>query len=449
MSLWFYGFFNPSYLFIIITSILVNYEIYRLLKNNVRRKLFLVLGLIANIGSLFYFKYFDFFLENMNRLFQTDFPLRHILLPLGISFFTFQQISFIVDAYKGETPVYNLREYALFVTFFPQLIAGPIVTHNEILPQFAAPVNHRIHPDNLAKGLYVFTLGLAKKVLLADVFGQAVNWGYSYPSMLSSASAWLVILFYSIQLYFDFSGYCDMARGIGCLFNITLPVNFHSPYQAVDFIDFWKRWHITLSRFFTRYVYIPLGGSRKGKLRTYINFMAVFLLSGLWHGAGFTFLLWGTMHGIIYVLTKAFHPYIRRLPKLLTRTVTFLLVSLAWVYFRADTIAQANTLIGTALSIGQPFGAPGIAPELAVCFQTEELWYLLRLLKMDVLPYSQFYLMTGFTAVACYYMFAAANVQERAENFRPRLRTALLTAVLFVWSVVSFSGVSTFLYFNF
>ena len=256
-------------------------------------------GVLCNLGILFYFKYFDFFIENVNAVFGTSFLLKGILLPLGISFFTFQQIGFLVDTYRGEIRECTFLDYALFVSFFPQLIAGPIVNHNEMMPQFDKIGKQKLDWDRFAGGVFLFTLGMVKKVLVADTFGKAVNWGYANVLNLSGVDSVLLILFYVLQLYFDFSGYCNMARGLGWLFGIEIPVNFNSPYKAVSIVDFWKRWHITLSRFFTKNVYIPLGGNRKGRGRMYFNLFLIYLLSGIWHGAGWTFVLWSVTQGAV------------------------------------------------------------------------------------------------------------------------------------------------------
>ena len=317
MSLWFYGYFNLSYLGIICGSIVVNFLFSRVMERRkdagTDTKLFLILGICFNVAVIFYFKYFDFFISNINAVFGSDFAMRNILLPLGISFFTFQQISFMVDSYKGETKGYSFLDYALFVAFFPQLVAGPIVLHSELIPQFHDSSRHRVNFDNLSRGIILFTRGLGKKILIADTFGRAVDWGFSWAAIASSGQDALsfyeviiVMLSYTFQIYFDFSGYSDMAIGLGAMFNLDLPVNFNSPYKALSISDFWKRWHMTLTRFLTRYIYIPLGGNRKGKVRTYINVMTVFLVSGIWHGANWTFILWGVLHGGFQCINKLF-----------------------------------------------------------------------------------------------------------------------------------------------
>lgn len=233
----------------------------------------------------------------MNAVFGSSFELKNIVLPLGISFFTFRQISYIVDSYRGETKGYTFWDYAFFVSFFPQLVAGPIVMYNEIIPKFRKPGNWHVVVENFSKGIYIFAIGLFKKVIIADRFGKAVTYGFGNIEILSSMEALVVSLSYTFQLYFDFSGYCDMASGIGYMFNIELPQNFNSPYNAKSIAEFWDRWHMSLTRFLRNYVYIPLGGNQRGKLRTYVNIMVVYLIGGIWHGANWTFILWGMLHG--------------------------------------------------------------------------------------------------------------------------------------------------------
>ena len=318
MSFWFYGYFNPSYLWIMCSSIVVNYLLSQLLQRRwegtiskgqlaLLKKALLGIGLIFNLGLIFYFKYYDFFVDNLNKCFSTDFQLKNIVLPLGISFFTFQQVSYMVDSYRGETKEYNFTDYTLFVTFFPQLIAGPIVLHNEVLPQFEDKNNWKINWDNIARGLYMFAAGLVKKAVIADTLSGSVSWGYSHlGSGLTSMDAILTMLAYTFQIYFDFSGYCDMATGLGYMFNIHIPMNYNSPYKALSVVEFWKRWHLTLTRFLRTYVYFPLGGSRRGTVRTYINIIIVFLVSGLWHGANWNFICWGLYYFVLLLIEKNF-----------------------------------------------------------------------------------------------------------------------------------------------
>lgn len=268
-------------------------------------KIFLAAGISINLAALFYFKYYNFFIGNVNVLFKADLEIRNIVLPLGISFVTFQQIAFLADAYRKETPDYALWQYALFVLFFPHIISGPIILHNDFMPLLNGD-RKKADWEQFASGIYTFAMGLGKKVLIADMFAEAVDWGYGNIAALNSTSAVFVSIAYSIQIYFDFSGYSDMAVGISRMLRLDLPINFNSPYKAATILEFWDRWHITLTRFFSKYLYIPLGGNRKGNLRTCLNTMAVFLCSGLWHGANWTFVLWGILHGIFYDFNKAF-----------------------------------------------------------------------------------------------------------------------------------------------
>lgn len=447
MSLWFYAYFNIKYLPIIILSICFNYAMNRrIVKSDtaIRKKAWLAVAVIVNIGILFYYKYYDFFIVNVNTVFKSDFHLHGLILPLGISFFTFQQLSYVIDSYKGEVPSYNFLDYALFVTYFPQLIAGPIVTHDEIVPQFADTSKKQVNYENLSKGIMAFSLGLAKKVLLADTFGNAVNWGYENVASLDTTNALLIMLFYTFQIYFDFSGYCDMATGIGLMFNIDITMNFNSPYRALTITEFWKRWHITLTRFFTRYVYIPLGGNRKGNARTYLNIFIVFVVSGLWHGANWTFVLWGIIHGVFSLLTRSFQKQVEKLHPALNWIVTFGFVNVAWVYFRAASIGQANQIIKNILKLN--FGS--ISSSIQNVFNMPEFSVIAKLLKHWIFGDSRFYLLL-FTAFSFFAILHMKNTNERVTAFKPSIWISCVSIVLLVWCIISFSGVSTFLYFNF
>lgn len=447
MSLWFYAYFNVSYLFIILGSVAVNYGIclafQKISRINVR-KLILTAGLTVNIGVLLYYKYMDFFITNINALFRTEYALWGILLPLGISFFTFQQISFVVDSYRGEVPSYSFLYYASYVTFFPQLVAGPIVTYDELIPQFLDENRKRIDWEAMSAGIYIFVIGLAKKVLLADTFGNVVNWEYGHIEKLNSTSALIVMLAYTIQIYFDFSGYCDMAVGIGKMFHVDLPVNFRSPYQAILITDFWDRWHMTLTRFFRKYVYFPLGGSRKGEGRTYLNIMIVFLASGFWHGANWTFIFWGVCHGLFMVVTRRFLRFFQKIPTVINWFLTFVFVNVMWVFFRADSMKQAMQFLGRI--VRWDFGR--IRGSILSRFRPTEIEFLLQRLKIEVPPESPIFLIVFFL-VSALIILGCRNVHEQTEQFKPSVLKLAVSAVLLVWCVFSFSGISTFLYFNF
>ena len=304
----------------------------------------LALGLTINLGLLFYFKYFNFFIDNCNFLFGTDLQFAKIALPLGISFFTFQQLSFIIDRYREDAPCYGFWDYACFITYFPQLIAGPIVLHSEFVPQLQERKNRRLDVDLFFDGAALFILGMGKKVLLEDVLAIIVNAEYNSIPYLDAVSAWVTIICYMLELYFDFSGYCDMARGLGKMFGFELPENFNSPLMATSVKDFWRRWHMTLSRFLTTYIYIPLGGNRKGLAVKCLNLMIVFLVSGFWHGANWTYVVWGLLHGLAMVWEAVF-PKLRFKFEWLNRLCTGIFVTFTFSIFRSESLEQAWALI--------------------------------------------------------------------------------------------------------
>lgn len=450
MSLWFYGYFHAKYLWVIIGSVLFNYLFYKLLrlvKEKSIRKMLLISSMFLNLGLLFYFKYFNFFICNINALLKLDIQAETILLPLGISFFTFQQISFIADTYRGGVVrECGFVEYASFVTFFPQLIAGPIVTYDELIPQFQDDERKRFQWGNFARGIYIFVLGLAKKVLLADTFGNAANWGFSNIGELDSTNAIFTMLSYTIQIYFDFSGYCDMAVGIGKMMNIDLPLNFNSPYKARTITEFWERWHMTLTRFFTKYIYIPLKGNHGTAGRTYCNIMIVFLISGLWHGANWTFILWGVCHGIASVISRCFQRQIKYMYPGLSWIFTFSFVTAAWTIFRAESVRDAWNLFRCVAIL--KFG--NVNENIINCFNLPELIFLRdRFHVTDFMTAYPWLFMVSFFVLAILLVFVHKNAYEKMQEFVPTTLRAVTIAVLLVWCICSFSGVSTFLYFNF
>lgn len=360
-SIFFYGYWNPVYVPLFLLSIAVNYTLGSALTRTPfqghSRKPLLVLGLVFNLGLLGYYKYANFFVETLNQVAGAGFNVVNVILPLAISFYTFQQIAYLVDAYLDESKRYNLVDYSLFVLFFPQLIAGPIVHPQEVLPQFAR-ASYRFRQDDFAVGLTLFLLGLFKKVLIADsvarfatpVFGAAAG-----GAELSLIEAWGGALAYTLQLYFDFSGYSDMAIGLGRMFGIKLPLNFNSPYKATNIVDFWRRWHITLSRWLREYLYIPLGGNRQGMARRHANLMLTMLLGGLWHGAGWTFIFWGGLHGFYLIVNHSWQAFGRRTGftahlnnvwgRGLSRALTFFAVVVGWVFFRAESWGAATAVL--------------------------------------------------------------------------------------------------------
>lgn len=449
MSMVFYGYNSIAYLVMLMISILVNFILVRCMGakgGHVWQRAILLLGLVYNLGILFYFKYYDFFIENVNAVFGTDYSFLRLALPLGISFYTFQQISYVIDAYKGDCEHYDFWEYAAYVSFFPQLIAGPIVYHDELIPQLRAEKNHHIQFENLSKGIYAFALGMAKKVLLADTLSKVVTAGYADVAALNCVSTILVMVCYALQIYFDFSGYCDMAYGIGYLFNVTLPVNFHSPYKAASIREFWDRWHMTLTRFFTKYIYIPLGGSRRGVVRTYVNVMVVFLVSGIWHGANWTFILWGVVNGLGNLFDRIFDRILRRIPHLIRVLFTFCFCSVAWSMFRAQSLDQGFMMIRNLGTAGDGRVYEPLTEAFDKLLEVRLFGWMGLGPLMQAYPWLMPAVFAALLVCACLWM---RNTQEKVADGRYGIWRIVTTVGLLIWSILSLSEVSEFLYFNF
>ena len=360
-SLVFYGYWNPPYVFLLVLSTCANYFTGKIIDPNSGGKqksrfALLVLGVSGNILLLAYFKYFNFFVSTINEVFQAGWNFEKVILPLAISFFTFQKIAYLVDAYRGDVSEHSFLNFSFFVSFFPQLIAGPIVHHAELIPQVQRQNFYRAIPENFLLGASIFIIGLFKKVVIADSCGELATPLFTQAAAnayFGTVEAWTGVLAYTFQIYFDFSGYSDMAIGVARLFGFQLPENFRAPYRATNMIEFWRRWHITLSRFLKNYLYIPMGGNRKGVVMRYRNLFVTMLLSGLWHGAGWTFLVWGGLHGFFLVINTLWKSSFSNLkipiPKiLLTFCGWFLTMSwvvFAWIFFRAESLSSALEII--------------------------------------------------------------------------------------------------------
>ncbi|MGJ0301352.1 MBOAT family O-acyltransferase [Aliarcobacter cryaerophilus] len=441
-SLFFYSWWNIAYLPLILISMLFNYvvgnglakasfENKKGLNKSFSKKSILIFGIVANLSLLGYFKYADFFIANFNLVSSSNINLLHLVLPLAISFFTFQQIAYLVDSYRGETKEYDFLNYALFVTFFPQLIAGPIVHHKEMMPQFASKLNMVKRYKNIALGLFIFSIGLFKKVLIADTFAVWATAGFDTATTLNLIEAWATSLSYTFQLYFDFSGYTDMAIGIALLFNIKLPINFNSPYKALNIQDFWRRWHITLSRFLRDYVYIPLGGNKKGSFRTYSNLLATFVIGGLWHGAGWTFIFWGFLHGLALVIHRVWTNLGFKMNTILAWFITFNFVNIAWIFFRAKEWDDAIKVLGSMFGI---LNIPLI--------EIQKVKYLFPSIGMDsyILPM----IILSFVITLMF-----KNTSSYLNSFYATKGNLFFMIIIFIFSVLNLSKVSEFLYFNF
>lgn len=490
-SLFFYGWWNPVYLLLLIVSMLVNFGVGGILDKahcsdmRHRGKAWLIVGVAFNLLLLGYFKYANFTINSLNTLADTDFHLDAIVLPLAISFFTFQQIAYLVDAHQGRAREYRFAHYALFVTFFPQLIAGPIVHHRDMLPQFMQPGSLSPRAANISIGLSILALGLFKKTVLADGVAQ-----YATPVFKAAANgdpltffeAWGGALAYTLQLYFDFSGYSDMAIGAARMFGIVLPINFHSPYKATNIVEFWRRWHMTLSVFLRDYLYVALGGNRRGKLLRYRNLMLTMVLGGLWHGAGWTFIAWGCLHGLYLCINHAWrHLSARILPaailpssvtRLLSWLITFLAVVIGWVFFRATDFESASVMLGAMA------GLNGIALPNALAARLGDIWPLLE--SFGFTSYlgggSQFVFTWLWIALLLPTALMMPNTQQimrhttpglhlhtsTAENeinplptltrglvWQPTRRWAALIGLMAATAVLAMTRISEFLYFQF
>ena len=347
-SLFFYGWWNPAYLILIGVSIVVNFQLGKYILQSKAQKVakyFLFFGVMFNIILLVFFKYADFLIMNFNWFTGGELEALNVILPLAISFFSFQQIAYLADCYGDHEKNYTFLEYSLFVTFFPQLIAGPIVHHKEMMPQFSLSKNRKYISENFTRGVFIFCLGLFKKIVIADSFAVWANAGFDGDTILTLFEAWAASLSYTFQLYYDFSGYTDMAIGSALMFNIRLPLNFNSPYKATNIQDFWRRWHMTLSRWLRDYVYIPLGGNRNGKPNTIFNLFITFLIGGIWHGAAWTFVIWGALHGGALIIHRLWSTLGIKVYSLLAWLLTFVFVNFSWVVFRADTPEGALRVI--------------------------------------------------------------------------------------------------------
>ena len=482
VSFVFYGVWNPDpkhpwspqYVLLILGSCVFNYLLGRQLSRLHREggdscppdrrgdrslatphgKLLLTAGVTANLALLGYFKYAGFLAGIAKSLTGWPTTVPEIILPLAISFFTFLQIAYLVDAYRGETEEYHFTDYLLFVTFFPHLIAGPLIHHREMMPQFRKR-HHGWHRD-FPVGLGIFLCGLFKKVVIADnlariatpVFGLAAADGRD-PTM---AEAWVGAVAYALQLYFDFSGYSDMALGAARLFGIRFPLNFHSPYKADSIVEFWRRWHMTLSRFLRDYLYIPLGGNRKGPSRRYVNLFLTMLLGGIWHGAGWTFVMWGALHGTYLCLNHAWLGLRKKLawpalPKPLAIAVTFLAVLVGWVYFRAHDFASANRMLASMTGLNGFDGWPDKAARVVA--SAEPLKLLPALIGVWLFPNTQEIFARYRPALRVKGAPFPASGTRRWWQWRPTPAFAAATVLLAVATGLQFDKISEFIYFQF
>lgn len=435
MSLIFYSYWDIRNLPILAFSILINYIVGTKIKKTRNRSLLLT-GILFNILLLIYYKYSNFLINNINIVLDQEIPSIDVVLPLGISFFTFTQTAYLVDSYRAETEKYSKSDYLLFVTIFPHLIAGPIIYHKDMIPQFSDLSRYKFNSLNFARGIVWFVIGLFKKVVIADRLSTIADLAFLHPSQLSFFDAWGGSLAYTLQLFFDFSAYSEMAIGIALMFNYDIPVNFNAPYKACNIIDFWKRWHITLSTFLKNYLYIPLGGNRNGHhLR---NILITMLLGGIWHGAGWTFIIWGGLHGFFICINHIWRKFNIAIPRIISWLLTFNAVNFAWIFFRASTIDDAFCFIKSM------FTTNGIAYPYSNT--------IARFLPN--ITYSSNYLVSSNDLLRIITFFVISVAYFSTEDwitykFKPKILIAILLAAAFVFTVSQLNKMTTFLYFQF
>lgn len=430
-SLYFYGQGSPKFFPFFLGSIFGNYCVGTALgtltqKGDKRQsKLLLLIGILANVALLGYYKYTDFFIENINFLTGANFALKHIVLPIGISFFTFQLIAFLVDSYRGETKEYNIIDYLLFITFFPQLIVGPIVHHKEMVTQFEDEKNLKLNWNNIALGLFVFAIGCAKKMLIADVLTTSAQSFFGTTDGLTFLNTWFYSLEYTISYYFDLSGYADMAIGLGLMFNIVIPQNFNSPYKATDFQEYWKRWHMTLSRFLSTYIFRSVYKKENKWRNYYIATMVTFFVSGFWHGAGWNFVAWGILNGVLVCIAAYRNRQGKKSPYLLAFILNFILVIMTRVLFVSESFGYAFEVYKGMFNFGSLASTDFIA-----FWNNNRKEIIVTLLGMGI-------------------CFFAPNTSEISEKFKTNIPYLLYAAVLLGVCLVTMDKVVNFLYFQF
>lgn len=437
-SLFFYSYWSLDYLALILTSIIFNYAIGQTLLSNklkINKKALTAFGIVGNVLLLIYFKYFNFLIANINAVLHQHFNFMELMLPLAISFFTFQQIAYLVDTYKGKTKEIDFLTYALFVCFFPHLISGPIVRYEEEVPQIQNLRKRFINWKNLSKGLFLFSVGLFKKVVIADLLAKWALTGFSDASNLSMLESWITILSYTFQIFFDFSGYTDMALGIGLMFNFDIAQNFNNPYISKDIQEFWRRWHMTLSRWLRDYLYIPLGGNRHGNFNTYKNIFLTFLIGGIWHGASWTYIVWGILHGIGSVINRIWKNVNGNIPNWSAWLLTFVYINITWTYFGAKRVTDANQILLSAVN-PLTFDIPRIYFPVIKFRATGHSFDLLALILIPIFIYFIF----------------SDKFRKLIDNFKPQLSYSIFIVTLMVISIYNLlkpDYASSFIYFNF
>lgn len=444
-SILFYSWGRTNMLLYLGISIFVSYGAVLLIKRwNIKNRFIRLLPVIGNVGLLLYFKYSGFVINNVNLFTGKEIKIQEIILPLGISFYTFQQIAYIVAVEKSELENTNILDYLAYILYFPKLVMGPIIEPVDYISQINQENRKKVNVTNITVGIKLFSLGLIKKVLLADTFAGAVSWTYTNMDSATSMECILLILFYTFEIYFDFCGYSDMAVGISSMLNIDLPMNFDSPYKALSIRDFWKRWHISLTGFLTKYIYIPLGGSRKGKIYTYLNTLIVFGISGLWHGANWTFILWGILHGVLSCFDRIFDKFEKKVFIPVRWMLTFGTVSVLWLLFSAETVGQWKTILLRILLMQDT----GVSDGLIDTFNVVESRFIYNIFGLNYLSSNvRGFNMLIFIAISCFICFVPENNYRKKDTLNAG--SLCLAAGAFIWGILCLGAESTFVYFGF
>ena len=444
-SIFFYSMGRTNMLIYLGISMLINYgSALAIRKFEIKDKVLMALPIIVNVGLLLYFKYLNFAITNINTFFGKEINLPEIILPLGISFYTFQQIAYIVATERGDLENNNIIDYLAYILYFPKLVMGPIIDPVDYISQLNQASRKTPDITNIATGIKIFSLGLIKKVLLADTFAKAVSWAYTNIDSTTAMDCILLILFYTFEIYFDFCGYSDMAVGVSSMLNIDLPMNFDSPYKAISIRDFWKRWHMSLTKFLTTYIYIPLGGSRKGKIFTYVNTLIVFLVSGLWHGANWTFILWGLLHGLFCFFDRMFEKIEEKVFMPVRWLYTFGVVSVLWLLFSAQTVEQWRSILFKILFMQNTAVSGG----MIASFNLVEDQFIHNILGLNFLPTNvRGFNMLIFILVACFVCFIPENNFQKKDSLN--ICSLLLASFAFIWGILCLGAESTFVYFGF
>ncbi len=444
-SIVFYAVNRANMLVYLGVSIIINYMAALAIKRvRNKGKVLMALPILVNVGLLLYFKYLNFAIININTFLEKELELQEIILPIGISFYTFQQIAYIVATERGELESNSIIDYLAYILYFPKLVMGPIIDPVDFISQLHQDSRKRVNITNISIGIKMFSLGLIKKVLLADTFAKAVSWAYANMDVTTSMDCVLLMLFYTFEIYFDFSGYSDMAVGVSSLFNIDLPMNFDSPYKAVSIRDFWKRWHISLTIFLTKYIYIPLGGSRRGVFFTYCNTLIVFLVSGLWHGDNWTFILWGLLHGVLSCFDRAFEKVAEKVFLPIRWICTFVSVSVLWLLFSADSLVQWKNVLIRILYMQDT----SISEGMIRAFDLAENEFIYHTLHLNLLASKiRGFNMLLFIVVACFVCFVPENNYRKKNTLT--IWSLILSVVAFVWGILCLGSESIFVYYGF